>query len=91
MYHILSDNERYAFDYDKTWREIRKEGKMINCKGYNKMFLVSATGLNASSDDGLSDDLIDAKKSRIMAAFKKNQRNKKTSRFLTNEFIKEIA
>ena len=91
MYHILNDNERYAFDYDKTWREIRKEGKMINCKGYNKMFLVSATGLNASSDDGLSDDLIDAKKSRIMAAFKKNQRSKKTSRFLTNEFIKEIA
>jgi len=91
MYHILTDGERYAFDFDKTWREIRKEGKMINCKGYNKMFLVSATGLNASSEDGLSDDLIDAKKSRIMAAFKKNQRNKKTSRFLTNEFIKEIA
>ena len=55
------------------------------------MFLTSATGLAASSDDTLSDDLKDAKKSRIMAAFKKNQRNKKTSRFLTNEFIKEIA
>ena len=91
MYHILKEVERYSFDYDKTWRDIRKEGKMIECRGYNKMFLVSATGLNASSDDGLSDDLIDAKKSRIMAAFKKNQRSKKTSRFLTNEFIKEIA
>jgi len=91
MYHILKDNERYSLDYDRTWREIRKEGKMIECHGYNKMFLVAATGLNASSEDGLSDDLIDAKKSRIMAAFKKNQRNKKTSRFLTNEFIKEIA
>jgi hypothetical protein len=27
----------------------------------------------------------------VLAAFKRNQRNKNTSRFLTNEFIKEIA
>ena len=89
MYHILEDT--YSFDFDATWRKIRKEGHIVDCHGYNKMFLTSATGLAASSDDTLSDDLKDAKKSRIMAAFKKNQRNKKTSRFLTNEFIKEIA
>jgi hypothetical protein len=35
--------------------------------------------------------MIGAKKSSLMAAFKKNQRSKTTSRFLTNEFIKEIA
>ena len=36
-------------------------------------------------------ELVDAKKSRIMSAFKRNQKSKTTSRFLTNEFIKEIA
>jgi len=34
---------------------------------------------------------VGANKNRITAAFKRNQRGKTTSRFLTNEFIKEIA
>ena len=80
MYHILEDT--YSFDFDATWRTIRKEGHIIDCHGYNKMFLTSATGLAASSDDTLSDDLKDAKKSRIITAFKKNQRNKKDFKVL---------
>ena len=39
----------------------------------------------------IADTIIDAKKVRVMAAFKRNQKSKTTSRFLTNEFIKEIA
>jgi len=39
----------------------------------------------------LDDELVGAKKATIMSRFKKNQKNKSTSRFLTNEFIKEIA
>jgi hypothetical protein len=42
-------------------------------------------------DDELDDELIGANKNRVMAAFKRNQKGKTTSRFLTNEFIKEIA
>jgi hypothetical protein len=47
--------------------------------------------LGLTGDDELGDDFIDAKKVRVMAAFKRNQKSKTTSRFLTNEFIKEIA
>ena len=43
MYHILEDT--YSFDFDATWRKIRKEGHIVDCHGYNKMFLTSATGL----------------------------------------------
>ena len=56
-----------------------------------KLFLVASNNLNASGDDELSDELEGAKKGRILTAFKKNQKSKTTSRFLTNEFIKEIA
>jgi len=63
----------------------------MNTHGYNKLFLVSNSTLIASTDDELSDELEGAKKGRILSAFKKNQKNKTTSRFLTNEFIKEIA
>ena len=78
-------------DYDDSWKEIKKTGMVVKCHGYNKLFLTSATLLGATGDDELSDDLVDAKKVRVMAAFKRNQKSKTTSRFLTNEFIKEIA
>lgn len=60
-------------------------------KGYNKLFLTASTTLTVQGEDGLSDDLVDAQKGRITSAFKRNQKSKTTSRFLTNEFIKEIA
>lgn len=76
---------------NEIWKEIRKEGKVFNSKGYNKLFLTAATTLSVEGEDTLDDDLIDATKGRLSAAFRKNQRSKTTSRFLTNEFIKEIA
>lgn len=76
---------------DKDWTEVRKTGKVINVKGYNKLFLTASTTLTVQGEDGLSDDLVDAQKGRITSAFKRNQKSKTTSRFLTNEFIKEIA
>ena len=58
--------------------------------GYGKLFLTCSAKL-ATVDDELSDDLIGAKKSTLLSNFKKNRNSKVTSRFLTNEFIKEIA
>ena len=78
-------------DVDATWRQMRKEGVAIKCHGYNKLFLTSASTLGTEGSDELGDEFIDAKKVRVMAAFKRNQKSKTTSRFLTNEFIKEIA
>ena len=83
-----------GYDYlerDQMWREMKKTGVVIEAKGYNKLFLTCASTLGATGDDELDDDLVGAKKSRVMAAFKRNQKGKTTSRFLTNEFIKEIA
>ena len=83
-----------GFDWqerDQMWREMKKTGVVIKTKGYNKLFLTCASTLGATGDDELNDDLVGAKKSKVMAAFKRNQKGKSTSRFLTNEFIKEIA
>ena len=79
------DNDR------QIWAEIRKHGKVVECHGYNKMFLTATSSLGIDGSDELDNDLVDAKKSRLMSAFKKNQKAKTTSRFLTNEFIKEIS
>ena len=80
----------YDDGYRKTWGQIRKEGMVINAHGYGKLFLTCSAKL-ATVDDELSDDLIGAKKSTLLSNFKKNRNSKVTSRFLTNEFIKEIA
>jgi|TARA_B110000240_G_scaffold191867_1_gene235111 hypothetical protein len=79
------DNDR------QLWGEIRKNGLVVDCHGYNKMFLTATSSLGVDGSDELQDDLVDAKKSKVMAAFKRNQKAKTTSRFLTNEFIKEIS
>lgn len=76
---------------DTIWRDVRKTGYVVECHGYNKLFITSSNAIGVSGDEELSDDLVDAKKSRVLSAFKKNQKSKTTSRFLTNEFIKEIA
>ena len=76
---------------DSMWREARKEGVVVEAKGYNKLFMTAASALGTDGEDTLDDELIGGKKSTIMSRFKKNQRAKSTSRFLTNEFIKEIA
>ena len=80
-----------AMDVDSTWRQIRKEGVAVNCKGYNKLFLTSTSALSVAGDSELDDELVGANKRKLLGAFKRNQKSKTTSRFLTNEFIKEIA
>jgi len=77
--------------HDEDWAEIRKTGKVYSVHGYNKLFITSSNALRVDGTDELDEELVDAKKVRILAAFKKNQKSKTTSRFLTNEFIKEIA
>lgn len=78
-------------DLNDAWAEIRKTGKVFNCHGYNKLFITTISNLSAEGDDQLDDSLIDATRGRLKQAFLKNQRSKITSRFLTSEFIKEIA
>ena len=71
--------------------QCRKTGMVVNCHGYNKLFITAASSIGTEGSDELDEELVDAKKVRVLAAFKKNQKSKTTSRFLTNEFIKEIA
>ena len=89
MYYIKKPGEYY--DYKAMWKRIRKDGEVVEIHGYNKLFLTAANKLGIAGEDALDDEYIDAKKVRVLAAFKRNQRSKTTSRFLTNEFIKEIA
>ena len=85
----------HTYDEDGSiqamWTKARKEGVVIKTHGYNKLFLTSASNLGTEGTDSLDDELIGAKKATILSKFKKNQNAKTTSRFLTNEFIKEIA
>ena len=78
-------------DADSMWKECRKNGLCISVHGYGKLFLTSSSALSVAGDDQLDEDLVGANKRRLLSAFKKNQNSKSTSRFLTNEFIKEIA
>lgn len=80
-----------SWRHEDDWLEIRKNGKVYNVKGYNKLFITSTSALGTQGTDELDDELIGAKKTSILAKFKKNQKSKSTSRFLTTEFIKEIA
>ena len=81
-----------AYDLiDNAWKDMKKSGYVIETQGYNKLFLTSASNLAATGEDELDDEFVGANKNRVMAAFKRNQKGKTTSRFLTNEFIKEIA
>ena len=92
LYGVLEHTNEYRkTDTDVAWREIRKEGKIFTAHGYNKLFFTAANNLGTAGNDELGEEFIDAKKVRVMAAFKRNQKSKTTSRFLTNEFIKEIA
>ena len=89
---ILKGSGRESWeDRDKIWLEMKKTGCVVKVKGYNKLFLTSSSALGVEGDDELDDEFIGANKNRVMAAFKRNQKGKSTSRFLTNEFIKEIA
>jgi len=77
--------------HERDWSDIRKFGKVYSVKGYNKLFITSTQNLAVKGEDELDDDLVDATKGKIKGAFLRNQKGKTTSRFLTNEFIKEIA
>ena len=81
----------YETDTDEAWRQARKGGFVMDSHGYNKLFITAASNLGVEGSDELDDELVDAKKTKVLAAFKKNQKSKTTSRVLTNEFIKEIA
>ena len=86
-----SDKKYYHDEQSAMWNDMKKTGSVIKVKGYNKLFLTAASNLATTGDDELDDEFVGANKNRITAAFKRNQKGKTTSRFLTNEFIKEIA
>ena len=91
LFQLVDDSYYNTAWYDQNWKDARKGGCVIEAHGYNKLFVAAASKIGVEGSDELDDELVDAKKSRIMSAFKKNQKSKTTSRFLTNEFIKEIA
>ena len=96
LYNLMNDirhgDPDYGwYDFEGIWKEARKHGSVIKCHGYNKLFATTPKALSVAGEDTLDDEFIDAKKVRLIAAFKRNQKSKTTSRFLTNEFIKEIS
>ena len=76
---------------DKLWLETRKVGSVFPCHGYGTLFVAYSKGLGVDGSEGLSDELVDASKQKLKGAFMRNMKSKSTSRFLANEFIKEIA
>ena len=89
--YITKGTGMYYDEQSKMWNDMKKTGSVIKVKGYNKLFCTAATNLATTGDDELGEEFIGANKNRVTAAFKRNQKGKTTSRFLTNEFIKEIA
>jgi len=87
---INSENHSYM-RFDEWYKVAKKEGQVANIKGYNKMFITSANLIKVDDEDTLDDKFIGATKTSVLAAFKRNRKSKTTSRFLTNEFIKEIS
>jgi hypothetical protein len=83
--------DRPWFDLEGIWKEARKTGTVIECHGYNKLFVTTPKVLSVEGEDELEEKYFGAKKTSLIAAFKRNQKSKTTSRFLTNEFIKEIS
>jgi len=88
---LLSAIGKLDADNQAKWLETRRTGTVWETKGYGKLFTTAATTLVVGGEDELDDELVGAKKGKLTTAFKKNQKTKTTSRFLTNEFIKEIA
>lgn len=87
----LANASKMDYDPSTDWVSIRTNGKVYSVKGYNKLFVCKTSSLATSGDDVLGENLNDASVRKITSAFKKNQKNKTSSRFLANEFIKEIA
>ena len=88
---ITKGTGMYHDEQSKMWNDMKKTGSVLKVKGYNKLFCTAASNLSTTGDDELGEEFIGANKNRVTAAFKRNQKGKSTSRFLTNEFIKEIA
>ncbi len=88
---ITKGTGMYHEEQSKMWNDMKKTGSVLKVKGYNKLFCTAASNLSTTGDDELGEEFIGANKNRVTAAFKRNQKGKTTSRFLTNEFIKEIA
>ena len=76
---------------DREWKEIKKQGSVIPCHGYGKLFVAQSKVLEVAGDDELSDELVGESRAKLTTAFKRNQMNKSTSRYLMNQFIQEIA
>ena len=82
------------FSYSQTdaeWKDIKKQGSVIPCHGYGKLFVAQSKVLEVTGDDELSDDMVGESRAKLTTAFKRNQKNKSTSRYLMNQFIQEIA
>ena len=73
------------------WRDVSKTGKVFSTRGYNKLFVCKTSSLGTQGEDYLDEELKEATVRKIGSAFLKNQKSKTSSRFLANEFIKEIA
>ncbi len=88
----------YSLQNDMTMDKIMEQVRFINknkflaiaSKGYDEMYVLPAKGMMVEND-GLSDDLIGASKSKLKTAFGKSMKGKVDSRVLLNKFVKLVA
>ena len=72
--------------------DMKKTGCVINVIGLQQIILDIIFNIDVQGDDELDDELVDAQtKVESLLLSKETKNLKSTSRFLTNEFIKEIA
>lgn len=77
---------------DENWKSLLKEKFLcVSEGGYNKLFILRSGKDLSVENNGLSDDLVGAKKGALTSAFKKAAKGKIVSRTLLNRFIDEVA
>lgn len=75
----------------EEWKEVRTKGIALPCKGYGTLLVAQGKVLEVSGDDELDESLEGASRAKLTTAFKKNAKQKQTSRYLMSKFIEEIA
>ena len=91
-YYLLRDTKNYWSAIDKAKRTMRKDKVVIlDSKGYDQYYILPGGDGLSVDNEGLSDDLVGASKSKLKSAFAKSNKNRIQSRVLLNKFVGMVA
>ena len=91
-YYLLRDTPNYWSAIDKAKRVMRKDKVVIlDSKGYDQYYILPGGSGLSVDNEGLSDDLVGASKSKLKSAFAKSNKNRIQSRVLLNKFVEMVA